>query len=144
MSFVSVIKKIGHGFAVGIGIADKVQSLPSIQAVESVFLTPAVTKLITAGVHAVAGAQFTAVTSVTPDMSGEQRAAIALAAFNEAYIEYAKAEGLPVEPDEVKAIIQAAFDLLNKIPTKPSPFPPNPTPTPIPPPTTPPLPKPAA
>lgn len=116
MSFLSVLKAIGHGFGIGIKVADQLEQNPAVQGIESVFLTPAVVKLIAGLIHSVAGAQVISEGSLaTAGLSGEQKMSIAFAAANNVYTEYAKSVGLPDEPAEVKAVLQLAFNLLDGI-----------------------------
>ena len=45
--FKKIIKAIGHDLAVGIGVADKIQNLPEVQAAESIAFGPSIGALIT-------------------------------------------------------------------------------------------------
>ena len=118
MGFLSVLKAIGHGLHVGVDYAAKVQSTAGAQLIESAFLPPPVVKLISAGVSSVSGAEAIANQAVhTSGLSGAQKMAVALAAFDQAYQDYSKEAGLPAEPGKAQAILQGIYDLLVKVPT---------------------------
>jgi hypothetical protein len=117
MGFKSVMKSIGHGFKVAFGVAEKIQDIPAVQIAESVFIPAKVVALITAAFHSVAGAEVVTETAVAnPNLSGAQKMAVAMAAFEAAYQDYSKAAGIPGEPASAQAILQAVYDILNQIP----------------------------
>lgn len=55
--------------------------------------------------------------AATASLSGEQKMAVALSAFNTVYTQYAQSIGVPVEPANVQAFLQKAFDLLDTLPS---------------------------
>jgi hypothetical protein len=128
MGFLSVIKAIGHGLHIGVDYAAKVQSTVGAQMIESAFLPAPVVKLISAGVSSVSGAEAIANQAAhTSTLTGAQKMAVALAAFDQAYQDYAQQAGLPAEPGKAQAILQGVYDLLIKVPTalpEPAPAPP--------------------
>ncbi len=118
MSFLSVIKAIGHGLGVGIKVADKIEQNPLVESLESLFIPAKVVTVIAGALHAVAGAQaISAGAAATANLTGAQKMAIAMAAFNQVYLDYAGPGHLPAEPAKVQAILQLAFQLLDEIPS---------------------------
>ena len=118
MGFLSALKAIGHGLHVGVNVAAKVQGTAGAQLIESAFLPVPIVKLISAGVSSVSGAEAIANQAAhTTELTGAQKMAVALAAFDQAYQDYAKEAGLPAEPQKAQAILQGVYDLLVKVPT---------------------------
>jgi hypothetical protein len=126
MGFLSVLKAIGHGLHIVVTDAAKVQNTAGAQLIESAFLPPTIVKLISSGLSSVAGAEAIADQAVhTTGLSGAQKMAVALAAFEQAYQDYSKEAGLPAEPGKAQQILQGIYDLLIKVPTAlPEPAPP--------------------
>lgn len=118
MGFLSALKAIGHGLHIGVSYAAQVQNTAGVQLIESAFLPAPVVKLISAGVSSVSGAEAIANQAAhTTALNGPQKMAVALAAFDQAYQDYAKEAGLPAEPGKAQAILQGVYDLLVKVPT---------------------------
>jgi len=116
MSFLSVLKSIGKGSLKVLAVTQQVQATAGAQLIESAFLPVPVVKLINSGLTSVAGAQHLASEAVhSTELTGTQKMAIAMAAFDQAYQDYAQESGLPAEPDKAKQILQGAYDLLIKI-----------------------------
>ena len=118
MSFLSALKAIGHAVGIGVQAADKVEQNPLVQSLESTFIPAKVVTVIAGALHAVAGAETVAAgAAATSTMSGEQKMAVALSAFNQVYTNYAVSVGAPVEPANVQAFLQKAFELLDTLPS---------------------------
>ncbi len=118
MKFWSVIKKIGHDAAVVVGIADKVEQNPLVQGLESMFIPSAAVKLTAAALHAVAGATTITAKAASSNMTGAQKMAVALAAFEQVYNDHCAEIGVPPIPGEAENILQKAYDLLDVLPAK--------------------------
>ena len=110
-------ERSGHDVVVGLGIANKVESNPLVQSLEGLFLPPYAVKLVAVGLNAICGAETIAASAASnTKLTGPQKMAVALAAFEQAYEDHCKELGLPVIPGKAEAILQAVFDLLNVIP----------------------------
>ena len=116
MGFLSVLHAIGRGSLKVINVASQVQSNQGAQLIESVLIPQPALKLVNAALNSVTGASLLASQVVhSTELTGPQKMAIAMAGFNQAYQDYAKEAGLPVEPEKAQLILQGAYDLLTKI-----------------------------
>src|SRR5579872_6908656 len=118
MSFRSVMSAIGQGIGIGVKDAAKIESNPLVQSLESAFLPPTVIKLVADGLNAVSGASTIAAGAfANANLSGEQKMAIALAAFEKSYQDYVTTEGVSPDaaiPAKAQAILQNVFNLLDE------------------------------
>ena len=83
--------------------------------------------LINATVGAIINAEVAAVAAGQQTGSGPQKLAWAVASINDQYIQFAKENNLPVEPQAVTDWVQRIFNIVNLIPfpgTAPAPAPP--------------------
>jgi hypothetical protein len=81
------------------------------------FLPPLGVKLAAAALHAVAGATtITASAAGNSTLTGAQKMAVALAAFEQVYEDHCKEVGAPVIPGAAQVVLQRAYDFLDVLP----------------------------
>src|SRR3569833_3167954 len=110
-SFKGVLSGIGHFLA-------KVFNPTVIKEAQSVadLLLPGFKGLIDATATAIINAEIASVAANQQAGSGAQKLAYAIAAINAQYIAFAKANGLPEEPQAVQDWVQKVLDVINVLP----------------------------
>ena len=114
MSFKSILSNVGHGLA--IFFKDSVKVAQIAEPIIAVAF-PGIGTLFAATVNEVAKVEALAIAAGSQTGSGGQKLALVMQSIQAEYAQYAQANGLPVEPANVQAWINAVVAVLNSVPS---------------------------